>query len=37
MASVLDQLDGEWRRTAADLAAARALADVCLAAGGART
>ena len=37
MASVLDQLDGEWRRTAADPAAARALADVCLAAGGART
>jgi hypothetical protein len=37
VASVLDQLDGEWRRTAADLTAARALPDVCRAAGGART
>jgi hypothetical protein len=37
MASVLDQLDGEWRRLAADPAAARRLADVCAVAGRART
>lgn len=37
MASVLDQLDVEWRRTASDPAAAHHLADVLAAAGGVRT
>lgn len=37
MASVLDQLDSEWRRLSADPAVAAHLADACATAGGARS